>query len=459
MSPSITCSEFLKGRKVSSILTNEHDDWDSVTLHRYHATDIHKKIGTALRKKTTRNTIMFEPNEVWQRWEGKAANVSVLTPHEIEVAEQQITEYLERLDDDDKKDADGNQDAEPEPDQLDDHETPPHRVDLGEYQKDWEASTPTATDQKLLALYRMQTTPNTHNAKIVRNLLIMSLHVQHKMPKKVIAEMTNLSPAAVRRILRDITGAKSDTLSSDLEKVIAQTYRMTLVKKKVRKMVDGGRGLITVPAVRQALQDDEDIYLSRFKARRVIVKDMGLVYRKVGSFQAYVNSRKNITLRQLFAQFLARSIFAHQRVFCNFDECVVSDTTSKAYSYGPRGRQMSRSYKKDISNVNVFLMVIDDGTRIMQYSTGTNNQVTFCSWLFDLTAYLDRARPGFRDTHSLVMDNMSGHKTPLAIRVINHLRLPVTFTAPASMTAMPVERIFGILKNQSIDPRSDPTRR
>ena len=201
----------MKGRKVTPILTNNHDHWDSVRLQPYHATDIHKKCITALRDKTADNTIGFDPSEVWQRWKAEANNVSVLTPQEIDTAEQQIKDYLKRYDDDDDEDAVMNQDAEPEPDQLDDHQTPPHRVDLGEYQKEWETSTPTDTDQRLLALYRMQPSPNTNNAKIVRNLLIMSLYVQHKMPKKVIAEMTNLSPVAVRRILRDITGAKSDT--------------------------------------------------------------------------------------------------------------------------------------------------------------------------------------------------------------------------------------------------------
>ena len=41
-----------------------------------------------------------------------------------------------------------------------------------------------------------------------------------------------------------------------------------------------------------------------------MVGDMDLIYRKIGSVETYVNSRKNITLRQLFAQHLANNVLS-----------------------------------------------------------------------------------------------------------------------------------------------------
>ena len=96
--------------------------------------------------------------------------------------------------------------------------------------------------------------------------------------------------------------------------------------------------------------------------------------------------------------------------------------------------------------MNLFLCLFSDGDRVFQFTSGTNNQVTFCSWLFDLVGYLDHHRPKWRDSHILCMDNMSGHRTELSCAVLRFLRVPVTFTAPASMTAMPVERVFGLIK-------------
>ena len=107
-----------------------------------------------------------------------------------------------------------------------------------------------------------------------------------------------------------------------------------------------------------------------------------------------------------------------------------------------------RTFSEEIINVHLFLCLFSDGSRVFQFTSGTNNQVTFCSFLFDLVRHLDHRSPDWRLTHCLVMDNMSGHKTHLSLAVLRHLGVPVAFTAPASFSAMPVERAFGLLKNQ-----------
>lgn len=119
-------------------------------------------------------------------------------------------------------------------------------------------------------------------------------------------------------------------------------------------------------------------------------------------------------------------------------------------SYARRGPQEMRTFMDDVNNVNLFLCVFSDGDRVFQFTTGTNNQVTFCSFLFDLVGHLDRHRPNWRRDHCLCLDNMSGHRTDLSLAVFRHLKVPVAFTAPASMTAMPVERVFGLLKCQQL---------
>jgi hypothetical protein len=287
----------------------------------------------------------------------------------------------------------------------------------------------------------------------------MSLRVRHKMPTRVIAEKVNLSQNTVQQVLRQLTDHEFALEIFGVEKTIAQTLRTFAVKKSIAEMVEGGKDLLTVPYVKNALEEKNDIYLSRYKVRKAVTRDCGLVYRRVGSIESYVNSRKNVILRQLMASHLAKNIFAKGKIVCNFDECTFSESTSRAYSYAPRGKKMARTYKKSIPNINLFMTIIDDGTRIVQFTTGSNNQVTFIKWLFDFARFMDKHRPGFRETHRILMDNMTGHKTPLSISVINHLGLPITFTAPASMTAMPIERMFGLVKLQTINTTDDTTKR
>lgn len=146
------------------------------------------------------------------------------------------------------------------------------------------------------------------------------------------------------------------------------------------------------------------------------------------------------------AAHLVDKVFQSNKIVINFDECHFRDTTSKAFSYSYRGQQISRTYRKAVASVNLFLCVISDGTMIFQLSTGNSNEYTFSSWLFDLTKYLDTTRPGWRETTIVLMDNAKSHKSAISKRVIEYLNMPTVFTAPGSMTCLPVEKVFGIVK-------------
>ena len=47
----------------------------------------------------------------------------------------------------------------------------------------------------------------------------------------------------------------------------------------------------------------------------------------------------------------------------------------------PKGKRLRRNYKHDISKMNLFMCVIEDGTLIWKLTTGTNNQITLTSWI------------------------------------------------------------------------------
>ena len=65
--------------------------------------------------------------------------------------------------------------------------------------------------------------------------------------------------------------------------------------------------------------------------------EMDLVYRRVVNIKSYVNSRKNVILRQHFAFNLSTNVFAKERVFVNFDECTFVSSTSRSMSFARRG--------------------------------------------------------------------------------------------------------------------------
>ena len=267
------------------------------------------------------------------------------------------------------------------------------------------------------------------------------------MPASVIADIINLGVTTVRGIVRGFTSIKSYPLFAEYVDLLAESHRLHVVKARITAELDSYKGLVTAPRMVKVLKAEDDIEVKPWKVRRLMADDMDLVYRHVGSVASYVNSRKNIVLRQHFARHLAVNVFARGRVFVNFDECTFLHTSSRAMSWSRRGPKTMRTFKEAVPAVNLFLAITTDGDRFFQFLTGTNNQVTFCSWLIDLVGHFNRTRPDWRTSHCLCLDNMSGHKSELALAVIRHLEIPVTFTAPASMTAMPIERVFGLVKN------------
>ena len=102
--------------------------------------------------------------------------------------------------------------------------------------------------------------------------------------------------------------------------------------------------------------------------------------------------------------------------------------------------------EKTFSGISILLAVSSDGILFFQFMNGINDQTSVQLFLLDLATYLDKERPNWRQSHLLLMDNMSSHKTQKTLNMIEQLQLPVRFTAPASFLAVPVEGVFRCLK-------------
>ena len=142
------------------------------------------------------------------------------------------------------------------------------------------------------------------------------------------------------------------------------------------QMVHFDKALINSSYVANKLEQELDITVKRRKLREIMRVDMDLKYAPVRSRQEYVNSHKNILLRQHFAVALSR-VMVPNVVFVNFDESKFTDSTSCRHSYMPKYSTKSRTYKKDFLPVHLFMAMFSNGRLIYNFMTGTNNQITF----------------------------------------------------------------------------------
>lgn len=146
--------------------------------------------------------------------------------------------------------------------------------------------------------------------------------------------------------------------------------------------------------------------------RRTFSKNLNLRWKKSRSNDAYVNTNKNIRLRQIFALRLIE-IMQQEKVILNFDESVIKSTNSMRYSFDIRGQLSQRYIGKPIAGLSLMLAVSSIGDVFFWYLDGNNNEVSVAAFIIAMEQELSRIRPSWRETHVVLLDNCASHKTQL----------------------------------------------
>ena len=79
------------------------------------------------------------------------------------------------------------------------------------------------------------------------------------------------------------------------------------------------------------------------------------------------------------------------------------------------------------------------------------NSYSYIEYIRRLVSKLDEQIPNWRSTHILLIDNAPSHSSDVTRAVLSSLQVPVCFSAPASYSCLPVERVFGILRHHEHD--------
>ena len=104
----------------------------------------------------------------------------------------------------------------------------------------------------------------------------------------------------------------------------------------------------------------------------------------------------------------------------------------------------------------MLLAVSSKGDLFFKFLDGINNEASVASFLIDLSCEMDELDSNWRETHVLLLDNCSSHKTNLVREVLKKGRIPTLFTAPASYVACPVEEMFSLVKKINFNTVSTP---
>jgi len=78
--------------------------------------------------------------------------------------------------------------------------------------------------------------------------------------------------------------------------------------------------------------------------------------------------------------------------------------------------------------------------------------LTFSLFILDLVKHLDKNKPNWRKTTTILLDNASIHRAKETKAKFVAFGLPVMFLAPYSFKMAAVEKLFSFIKNRDLNP-------
>ena len=284
---------------------------------------------------------------------------------------------------------------------------------------------------------------------------MIALHVVEKHSAEDLASAFHLCVRHTKLILR----SHKDLLMPSHEETMTKVRAMAKhrrVRQLITERVDSRQGLISKPRLAKEIREKLGVEIKTYALTKLIRRELQLVWRRVRPQHAYVNSHKNIVLRQTFAIKLIDAIKAGKKII-NMDETCITSTFKNAYSYGCRGEGNSRTFNKSVQGLSLLLAISQDGLRVFQFINGTHNTWTFMAFMTKLVALLDLHLENWREQYVILIDNCPAHSSAITAKMLSHMGVPIMFSAPASYAALPVEGVFKIVKARDLDAMPDPS--
>lgn len=129
----LTLLEFLRGRKVTRILTEKSRNLDQLRLMPHKAPDIHRRLVKAAKATDARDTVEWEPNRLWRSLKDMSDADRVLSESDVVDALQKVESFIRGFDDDTGNVSNGVRSIKSYPLFSDEELTQLRSVDISEY--------------------------------------------------------------------------------------------------------------------------------------------------------------------------------------------------------------------------------------------------------------------------------------------------------------------------------------
>ena len=208
--------------------------------------------------------------------------------------------------------------------------------------------------------------------------------------------------------------------------------------------------------VTKHVNEQTDLGVKQNIVQRVMKDQLHMRFRKVSKGPIYLNSTRNLVLRQQGAMKVLEAI-NRGKVLINIDETWINESDFRRMKWRAYGETNIVQSVSLTPRVTLIAAVDTLGNVYLTLTQANSNNKTMEIYFHQLAAKLDKERPNWRNDSVLVTDNASYHVSAYTQRVLQDLRFPVLFLGPHSYDLAVCELFFSFMKSTHINPTFMPT--
>lgn len=114
------------------------------------------------------------------------------------------------------------------------------------------------------------------------------------------------------------------------------------------------------------------IHLRKHEVINLLNQYSGYKWDKINHQSSYVNMKRNVIMRQMFAIKLIDTLRSG-KILISFDETTFQRTCNRSYSWVKNSDARNMTIGREVPNLHLFLAVFTSGELVFRFMTGINN--------------------------------------------------------------------------------------
>jgi len=232
--------------------------------------------------------------------------------------------------------------------------------------------------------------------------------------------------------------------------------RRSIIRQQILYMMEQRKYIDSCDMVKAYIEAQTELKPKRSEIYRAMKDQLHMSFRKVRKGPIYLNSDKNLILRQQ-AALKVLELLNMGKILINLDESWINETDFRRMKWRPPGDSNVQPALQLSPRITLIAALDTLGNAYLTLTQANSNNKTMEIYFHQLAAKLDRERPSWREDSVIITDNAPYHVSASTQRVLQDLRIPILFFGPHSYNIAVCELFFAFVKSTHLNPTFMPT--